>query len=83
VPRHPHLFDIDHLIQARLELVREARALPHGSERNQKRQIARSLKRLTDSQMLARDQPPPSDWRDIADARDSAHRKRFRLVEQS
>jgi hypothetical protein len=44
--RHPHLFDIGQLIQARLEFVREARGLPPGTERNQKRQIARALKRL-------------------------------------
>jgi hypothetical protein len=44
--RHSHLFDISQLIQARLEFVREARGLPPGTERNQKRQIARSLKRL-------------------------------------
>jgi hypothetical protein len=43
---HPPLFDISQLIQARLEFVREARGLPPGTERNQKRQIARSLKRL-------------------------------------
>jgi hypothetical protein len=39
------LFDIGQLIQARLECVREARGLPPGTERNQKRQIARSLKK--------------------------------------
>jgi hypothetical protein len=44
--RHPHLFDVGQLIQARLGFVREARGLPPGTERNQKRQIARSLKRL-------------------------------------
>jgi hypothetical protein len=44
--RQPYLFDVDSLIQARIEFVREARALPLGAERNQKRQIARSLKRL-------------------------------------
>jgi hypothetical protein len=44
--RHPHLFDIGQLIQARFEFLREARALPLGTERNQKRQIACSLKRL-------------------------------------
>jgi hypothetical protein len=47
---HPELFDIDSLIEARVKFVREARALPPGSERNQKRQIARSLKRLIGSQ---------------------------------
>jgi hypothetical protein len=44
--RQPYLFDVDSLIRARIEFVREARALPLGVERNQKRQIARSLKRL-------------------------------------
>jgi hypothetical protein len=53
--RHLFLFDIDHLTQARLELVREARALPPGPERNQKRQIARSLERLIEGQSQARD----------------------------
>jgi hypothetical protein len=53
--RHPHLFDIDSLTGARVEFVQEARALPPGGERNQKRQIARSLKRLIESQSRARD----------------------------
>ncbi len=52
--RHPILFDMNHLLQARLELVREARALRPG-ERNQKRQVARALKRLIESQIKARD----------------------------
>jgi hypothetical protein len=43
---HPHLFYIGQLVQARLEFVRDARGLPPGTERNQKRQIASSLKRL-------------------------------------
>jgi hypothetical protein len=47
--RHPYLFNIDSLILARTEFVQEARALPPGAERNQKRQIARSLKRLIES----------------------------------
>ena len=42
-------------MQARLGFLLEARALPVGGARNQKRQIARSLKRLTDNQMEARD----------------------------
>jgi hypothetical protein len=58
MPQKPPLFDISQLILARLEFVREARALPPGSERNQKRQIARSLKRLIGSQ--AQDSPRPS-----------------------
>jgi hypothetical protein len=53
-----YLFDIDHLIQARLEFVREARALPPGTERNQKRQVARSLKRLIENQDRVRDNAP-------------------------
>jgi len=56
--RHPHLFDIDDLIQARLEFVQEVRALPSGTERNQKRQVARSLKRLIQNQTQARDNSP-------------------------
>jgi hypothetical protein len=38
----PKLFDIDSLIDVRLELIREARTLRPGPERNQKRQVARS-----------------------------------------
>lgn len=49
------IFDIDSLIQARADLLREARALPPGGERNQKRQIAGSLKRLLQAQIKARD----------------------------
>jgi uncharacterized protein (UPF0305 family) len=52
--RHPEFFDIRGLIQVRVEIVREARALPPSTERNQKRQIARSLKRLIDGQIQAR-----------------------------
>ena len=39
------------MFQARLESVQEARALPPGTERNQKRQIARSMKRVIESQI--------------------------------
>jgi hypothetical protein len=46
----PNIFDMDSLIDVRLELVREARAMRPGPERNQKRQVARSLKRLIDNQ---------------------------------
>lgn len=49
--RHP--YDMKHMLQARPGFVREARALPPGAERNQKRQIARSLKRLIESQIRA------------------------------
>jgi hypothetical protein len=49
----PKLFDIDSLIDVRLELLREARALRPGPERNQKRQVARSLKRLIKLQRAA------------------------------
>jgi hypothetical protein len=52
--RHPLLFDTDSLILARIEFVQEARALSRGGERDQKRQIARSLKRLIESQRPAR-----------------------------
>jgi hypothetical protein len=57
--RHPHLFDIGQLIQARLEFVLEARGLPRGTERNQKRQIARSLKKLIASQAAYNPRRPP------------------------
>jgi len=56
--RHLEFFDIRGLIPVRVEIVREARALPPGTERNQKRQIARSLKRLIESQIQVRDNPP-------------------------
>ena len=58
--RHAQFFDIKGLVQVRLEAVREARALRPGVERNQKRQIAQSLKKLIESQILVRDHPPPS-----------------------
>jgi hypothetical protein len=45
-----HVFKTDSLVRSRREFIREAWALPIGSERNQKRQIARSLKRLIDGQ---------------------------------
>ena len=48
------LFDLGQLIQARLEFVQLARELPPGTERNQKRQIARSLKRLIENQREGR-----------------------------
>ena len=53
--RAPRAFKLSHseLIRSRRELVREARALPAGAERNQKRQIALSLRRLIDSQKTA------------------------------
>jgi hypothetical protein len=53
--RAPLFFDINHLVQTRSEFVRKARALPPGSARNQKRQIARSLKRLFEIQIQAHD----------------------------
>jgi hypothetical protein len=37
-------FDLDQLIQARLDILREAKVLSPGMERNEKRQLARSLK---------------------------------------
>ena len=46
-----HFFDIiDNLAIARKEFVREARTLLPGAERNQKRQIASSLKRLIEGE---------------------------------
>lgn len=56
--RQAQFFDIRGLVQVRLETVREARALRPGSERNQKRQIAQSLKKLIESQIQVRDHPP-------------------------
>jgi hypothetical protein len=61
---HPYLFDIGELTHARLEFVREARELPSGTERNQKRQIARSLKRLIS---LQGGMPMPRYFFDIQD----------------
>jgi hypothetical protein len=55
----PDLFHIGQLIEARLEFVRAARGLPPGTERNQKRQIARSLKRLISLQARDGSSPPP------------------------
>jgi hypothetical protein len=43
---HLFLFDINDLRYVRKKSLREARALPPGPERNQKRQVARSLKTL-------------------------------------
>jgi hypothetical protein len=55
--RHAQFFDIQGLVQVRLETVQEARALRPGIERNQKRQIAQSLKKLIESQIEVRDNP--------------------------
>jgi hypothetical protein len=55
VTRARLLFDNDHLAQTRSAFLREARALPPGSELNQKRQIARSLKRLLEIQIRTQD----------------------------
>jgi hypothetical protein len=38
--QRPYLFDMNDLLQTRLESVRDAWALPPGTERDQKRQIA-------------------------------------------
>jgi hypothetical protein len=59
MPGQPDLFHIGQLIQARLEFVRAARGLPPGTERNQKRQIARSLKRLIILQARNNSSPLP------------------------
>jgi hypothetical protein len=48
--QHPHIFDAASLIQTRAKFIHEARSLAPGNERDQKRQIARSLKRLSDVQ---------------------------------
>jgi hypothetical protein len=52
--QHPYLFDMNDLLQARLESVREARALPRGTERNQKLHIAWFLKKLIESKIQTR-----------------------------
>jgi hypothetical protein len=49
--RHAYPFDMNDMLQARLESVREARALPPGTERNQKLHIAWFIKRLIESQI--------------------------------
>jgi hypothetical protein len=51
---HHHLFDAADVRRVRAEFLREARALPPGDERNEKRQVARGLKYLIHIQ---RDQP--------------------------
>jgi hypothetical protein len=56
---HLSLFDTNHLSQVRVDSLREARALPPGPERNQRRQVARSLKSLADLQSRARDSWDP------------------------
>jgi hypothetical protein len=56
--RHSEFFDIGGLVQVRLETLQEARSLPPGTARNQKRQIAQSLKRLIQHQMGMQDNPP-------------------------
>jgi hypothetical protein len=53
--RHAYPFDMNDMLQARLESVREARALPAGTERNQKLHIAWFIKRLIESQIQERD----------------------------
>jgi hypothetical protein len=52
---HLYLFDMNHLRHVRKDSLRKARALPLGPERNQRRQVARSLKTLANNQSLARD----------------------------
>ena len=56
--RHSEFFDIGGLVQVRLETLQEARRLPPGTDRNQKRQIAQSLKKLIQHQMGMQDNPP-------------------------
>jgi hypothetical protein len=62
---HLHLFDASHLRQVRLDALRKARALPSGPERNQRRQVAQSLKSLADLQSRARD-----DWAPVCIVKD-------------
>jgi hypothetical protein len=49
IPDPDPLYTIDELIEARRGLLRYARSLPPGPERNQRRQIALSLRRLSRS----------------------------------
>jgi hypothetical protein len=42
----PRFVEIDTLVQLRADMVRGARSLPRGTERNQQRQIGRFLKTL-------------------------------------
>jgi hypothetical protein len=52
---HQRLFDPSDLRRVRAEFLREARALPPGDERNEKRQIARGLRKLNHIQRDRRD----------------------------
>ncbi len=47
IPELDPRYTIDELIEARRGLLRYARSLPPGPERNQRRQIALSLRRLS------------------------------------
>jgi len=49
--RHTYLFDMNDLFQARLESAQDAGGLSPGTERDQKRRIARCLKRPFESQI--------------------------------
>jgi hypothetical protein len=54
-PQDPHFVEIDTLIQARADLIREARSLPRGAERNNHRRLARYFKtRIDDTPMRTR-----------------------------
>jgi len=57
------------MFQARLASVRQARALPPGTERNQKRQIAQSMKRVIESQIQARNGRFAGRQKDLADTK--------------
>jgi hypothetical protein len=47
IPDTEPLHTLDELVEARRGLLRYARSLPRGPERNQRRQIALSLRRLS------------------------------------
>jgi hypothetical protein len=53
--RSSYLFDLDDLLQARLDAEREAMALRPGAERDKKLYRARSLKRLIEDQIQERE----------------------------
>jgi hypothetical protein len=77
MPGHS-LFNLTDLHQARLECLREARALPVGPQRNQKRMVTRSLKRLIEGQpqrcsRSRRDTPPVSKETPLGQIRKEAY----------
>jgi hypothetical protein len=53
--QHSYLFDLDDLLQAQLDTLREARALRPGVKRDEKLHRARSLQKLIESQIQERE----------------------------